>query len=174
MTPPEGFRLSWRLSHSARTRRRLQEFITGLASRALSILELPERKAFLDREIERSFGFRRVEILIRPEGPERFSSESTRVRNLLARVLGILDGLGVPFLNQAIAKEHGVSAILGHIDGTYGFAIKQGQKSLGLLVVDTSPRTQLDADLEKTLLSLCDQLAVVLENSNLLRGKLEL
>src|SRR5438876_209122 len=170
----EGFRLYWRLSHSTRTRRRLQEFVTGLASRALSILELPERKAFLEKEIERSFGFRRVEILIRPEGHERFSSESTRVRSLLARVLGILDGLGLPFLNRAVGKERGVAAILGQIDGTYCFAVKQSQKSLGLLVIDTSPMTQLDADLEKVLLSLCDQLAVVLENSNLLRGKLEL
>jgi len=170
----EGFRVYWRLSHSTRTRRRLQEFVTGLASRALSILELPERKAFLEKEIERSFGFRRVEILIRPEGHERFSSESTRVRSLLARVLGILDGLGLPFLNRAVGKERGVAAILGQIDGTYCFAVKQSQKSLGLLVIDTSPMTQLDADLEKVLLSLCDQLAVVLENSNLLRGKLEL
>src|SRR5439155_24009130 len=96
----EGFRVYWRLSHSTRTRRRLQDFVTGLASRALSILELPERKAFLEGEIERSFGFRRVEIVIRPEGPERFSSESTLVCRLLTPVLGIMRGVCLPFLNH--------------------------------------------------------------------------
>src|SRR5438477_12544993 len=80
----EGFRVYWRLSHSTRTRRRLQEFITGLASRALSILELPERKAFLEKEIERSFGFRRVENPDPSRGPRTFFFRK-HARSQLAR-----------------------------------------------------------------------------------------
>ncbi len=174
MTARKGIRIPWTRAPSGKRRRELQEFVTRLAGRALGILDLPERKSFLESEIKDTFGFRRVELLVRPEGPERFSGASTRVRDLLARALGIMDGVRKPFLNDAVAKEIGAAAILGHIDGTYAFAVRQGQKNLGLLVIDTSPRLQLDNGLEHLLLTLCDQLALVLENSSLLRGKLEL
>ena len=57
--------------------------IATLASRALAIVDLPDRKLFLEKEIKQGFHFRRVEILLKPEGPERYASESIRVRNLL-------------------------------------------------------------------------------------------
>jgi len=174
MTARKGIRIPWSLTSSGKKRRELREFVAGLASRALGILDLHERKSFLEDAIKRTFGFRRAEVLVRPEGPERFSTASTRVRDLLARVLGTLNGIGKPFLNHAVCGRIGATALLGHIDGTYAFAIRQGKKSLGLLVLDTSPQLQLDPELEQLLETLSDQLAIVLENSNLLRGKLEL
>src|SRR5438093_473712 len=117
MTARNGIRIPWSLASSGKKRRELREFVSGLASRALGILDLPERKSFLEDEIKRTFGFRRAEILFRPEGPERFSTASTRVRDLLARVLGVLDGIRRPFLNQAVTHEIGASALLGQIEG---------------------------------------------------------
>jgi signal transduction histidine kinase len=174
MTARKGIRIPWSLASSGKKRRELQGFVSGLASRALGILDLPERKSFLEDEIKRTFDFRRAEILVRPEGSERFSTASTRVRDLLARVLGVLDGIRRPFLNQAVTHEIGASALLGHIEGTYAFAIRQGGKSVGILVLDTSPVLQLDPELEQIIQTICEQIAMVLENSSLLRGKLEL
>jgi signal transduction histidine kinase len=148
--------------------------IGTLASRALAIVDLPDRKLFLEKEIKQGFHFRRVEILLKPEGPERYSSESIRVRNLLARTLGILSGSKKPFLSSAIAKELGVAAILEPLGGTHAFPIRPGAETLGLLILDASPQEQLPRYTEEKLVDLCRQIAVVFENSDLLRKKLEL
>jgi len=152
----------------------LEDFIIALPSRALAILDPQERKAFLEREVRQAFGFRRAEVLLRPEGPERFSSESIRVRDLLSRVQGILEGTGRAFLNKAVGSELGVAAILRPLGGTYAFPIRQGKTTLGILVIDSAPRTQLPAATERALISLCGQAALVLENSQLLRAKWKL
>jgi signal transduction histidine kinase len=170
----EGLHISWMRSWLGKERAALREFVTGFASRALGILEPAERKAFLQSEIEKAFGFARVEILLPPEGSERFSSESTRVRDVLSRILGILEGTGKPYLNEAIARETGVSAILRTIDATHVFPIQHKRSKLGLLVIDSAPKVKLDPHIEATVQELCAQLALVLENSNLLKVKLEL
>jgi signal transduction histidine kinase len=174
MSSRQGFHLPFKRSPSRREQREIEEMIATLASRALAIVDLPDRKLFLEREIKQGFRFRRAEILLKPEGPERYASESIRVRNLLARTLGILSGSGKPFLNNAIAKEVGVAAILEPLRGTHAFPIHQGTETLGLLIVDASPQAQLPRYTEEKLLDLCRQIAVVFENSNLLRKKLEL
>ncbi len=166
--------ISWRRYLPEKGRIRLRAFASGLASRALAILDPAERRAFLESEIRQAFGFRRVEILLRPEGPERFTSESTRTRDLLSRVLGILEGIRRPFLSQEIARQFGVSAILGPLDATYAFPIRHGVNTLGLLVADSLPFAQLGRRLEQTLLDVAAQVALVLDNSNLLKAKLEL
>ena len=75
MTARKGIRMPWSLASSGKKRRELQGFVSGLPSRALGILDLSERKSFLEDEIKRTFGFRRAEILVRPEGPERDSRD---------------------------------------------------------------------------------------------------
>jgi signal transduction histidine kinase len=152
----------------------LKDFAMRLPSRALALLDPPERKSFLEHEIRQAFGFRRVEILSRPEGPERFSPKSTEVRDLLGRVQGALDGLRTPFLNLAIAKELGVAAILVPLGATYVFPIRQRELTLGILVIDSTPETQLAGELEQVLLHVCAQAALVLDNSQLLAAKLRL
>jgi signal transduction histidine kinase len=137
-------------------------------------MDLAERKSFLEQEIRRVFDFQRVEILERPAGPERFSSESTRVRDLLTRVMGIIDGTRQPFLSHAIAKELGVAAILGPLRGTYAFPMRHGGSKLGLLVIDSSPQMELNKVIVDSLQSLTNQVAIVLENSSLLDKKIEL
>ena len=174
MSPRAGFRIPFKRSPSRREQRQIQEAVATLASRALAIVDLPDRKLFLERQIKEGFNFRRVEILLRPEGPERYASESIRVRNLLARTLGILSGSGKPFLSTAIAKELGVAAILEPLGGNHAFPINQGTETLGLLVLDTSPQARLPRFTEEKLVELCRQIAVVLENSDLLHKKLEL
>jgi signal transduction histidine kinase len=164
---------SWRIL-SSKSRAISDAFIRELPARALGILDLPRRKSFMEEEIRRVFDFRRVEILVKPEGPERFSAESTRVRDLMSRVIGILEGTQKPFLNQAVGTELGVAAILGPLGGTYAYLIRRGETNLGILVIDSTPRTRLDSLLERTLLTLTKQLALVLENSQLLKAKLEL
>ncbi len=156
------------------SRDKLREFVTGLAIRSLGILETAERKAFMEREIRNTFGFRKVEILLKPEGPERFSAESMRVRDVLSRVLGILQGTRKPFLNQEVARELGVLPVLRSLEATYAFPLRTGETRLGVLVLDSSPRKQLDRDLESILLGVCSQVAVVQANSSLLQGKIEL
>jgi hypothetical protein len=104
--------LPWKVASQATNRDKLREFVTGLATRSLGILETAERKAFMESEIRNTFAFRKVEILLKPEGPERFSSESMRVRDILTRVLGILQGTRKPFLNQDVAQELGVLPVL--------------------------------------------------------------
>ncbi len=167
-----GLHISWRRFPTGENRAVLRDFVAGLASRALGILEPDERQAFLQDEIKRAFGFARVDILLPPEGPERFSSESTRVRDILSRVLGILEGTDRPYLNAAIAKEIGVSAILQTLGATHAFPIGQGRNKVGLLVVES--RSDLDRPAEATIQTLCTQLALVLENSDLLKSKLRL
>ncbi|HYK87390.1 MAG TPA: ATP-binding protein [Acidobacteriota bacterium] len=169
-----GLRFPWRKSRQGRDRAALREFVTGLAGRALGILEPSERRAFMQAEIEKAFGFTRAEILIPPEGSERFSSESTRVRDILSRILGILEGTRKPYLNDAIAREVGVSALLKTLGATHVFPIEHGQNRLGLLLIDSSPRSKLDSQTEATIQTLCAQLSLVLENSALLKAKLEL
>lgn len=169
-----GLHFPWRRISLGSARAQLRDFITSLAYRALDILELAERKSFLESEIQKAFRFHRVEILSRPEGAERFSASSTRVRDLLSRLSGILEGTRKPFLNVAVAKEIGVSAIMRLVDATYVFPIRKAGLSQALLLVDSSPREDLGRSLEKALLDVCSQLAVVLENSNLIRKKLEL
>ncbi len=155
-------------------RERLREFVTGLAIRSLGILETAERKAFMESEIRHTFGFHKVEILLKPEGPGRFSSESIRVRDILSRVLGILQGTRKPFLNQEVARELGVLPVLRSLEATYAFPLCAGETRLGVLALDSSPRKQLDRELERILLGVCSQVAVVLANSSLLQGKIEL
>jgi signal transduction histidine kinase len=174
MSSRPGFHLLFKRSPPRREQREIEEMIATLASRALAIVDLPDRKLFLEREIEQGFHFRRVEILLKPEGPERYASESIRVRNLLARTLGILSGSGKPFLSSVIAKELGVAAILEPLGGTHAFPIQHGTETLGLLILDTSPQAQLPRYTETKLLDLCRQIDVVFENSDLLRKKLEL
>jgi signal transduction histidine kinase len=152
----------------------LEELVRDLPTKALGILDPPERKTFLEDEIRRAFGFHRTEILIKPEGPERFSAESSRIRDVMGRVIGLLEGTGKPFLNRAVGEELGVAAILKPLNGTYAFPIRRGKLNLGVLVVDSSPRMELEPPLEQLLLTLCGQLALVLENSQLLKSKLEL
>ena len=168
LTPP------WKHAAAENSRDKHREFVAGLAIRALGILETVERKVFMETEIRDSFGFRRVELLLRPEGPERFSSESMRVRDILSRVFGILEGTRNPHLNEAVAGELGVLPVLRSMDATYAFPIRRGDARLGVLAIDSAPQNQLDAGLEKILLSVCSQVAIVLENSGLLKGKLEL
>jgi signal transduction histidine kinase len=170
----EGLRISWKRRWLGMERVALRQFVTGIAGRALGILEPVERKAFLQSEIEKAFKFARVEILLPPEGSERFSSESARVRDTLSRILGILEGIRKPYLNEAIARESGVSAILRTVGATHAFPIEHGRSRLGLLVIDSSPKTRLGPQVESTIQTLCAQLALVIENSNLLKSKLEL
>src|SRR5262245_15140464 len=101
--------------------RELRGFVENVAARTLPLLDPGERRTFLQDEVGRAFGFARVEILVRPEGAERFTTESTRVRDLLARVLGVLEGTHRPFLSSAVARELGVTALLGVLDATYAF-----------------------------------------------------
>jgi signal transduction histidine kinase len=151
----------------------LQDFVSRLPSRALTILEPGERKAFLEREVRDAFGFRSVRIVVRPEQAERFSADSRRVRDTISRVGGILQGTAKPFLHESTVRELGYTAILREMEATYALLIG-AKPPAGLLLIDSSPRDRLDAVLEDTLLTLCHQLAVVLENSNLLRVKLDL
>ncbi len=167
-----GLHISWKKSSTEESRAILREFVARLASRALGILEPAERQVFLQDEIKRAFGFVRVEILLPPEGPERFSSESTRVRDVLSRVLGILEGTKRPYLNPATAKEIGVGAILQTLCATHAFPIEQGRNRVGLLVIESG--SGLDSPTEAVIQTLCTQLALVLENSDLLRSKLRL
>ncbi len=148
--------------------------VTGFASRTLGIIEPEERKTFMEGGIKRLFGFQRVQILVRPEGAERWTSESTRVRGILGRVTGILEGSRAAFLNEVVAGRLGASALLDAVSATYVFPIRQRQSTLGLLLVDSTPRRNLAAEEEHTLVTLCDQVALVLENSSLLKSKLEL
>ena len=166
--------LPWKVASQATNRDKLREFVTGLAIRSLGILETAERKAFMESEIRITFGFRKVEILLKPEGPERFTSESMRVRDILTRVLGILQGTRKPFLNQDVAQGLGVLPVLRSLEATYAFPLRMGEMRLGVLALDSSPQKQLGRDLERILLEVCSQVAVVLANSSLLRGKIEL
>ncbi len=150
------------------------DVVRGFASRALGIIEPEERKTFMEGEIRRLFGFQRVEIMVRPEGAERWTSESTRVRGILGRVTGILEGSQTAFLNDVVADRIGATALLAAVSATYVFPIRQRQTTLGLLLIDSTPRRNLAADAEHALVTLCDQLALVLENSSLLKSKLEL
>ncbi len=168
----KGLHISWQKSPSGRDRASLRDFVTKLAGRALGILDPTDRRNFLQDEIRKTFGFARVEILLPPEGSERFSSESTRVRDILSRVLGILEGTNKSHLNETIAREIEVSAILSTLCATHAFPIRQEQGRSGLLVINSS--WKLDARVEGIIQSLCEQLALVLENSYLLKAKLEL
>ncbi len=170
----EGLSLSTIIPWPGKGGAELREFVAGIASRAFAILEPGERTVFLQSEIRRAFGFARAEILLPPEGSERFSSESTRVRDVLSRTLGVLEGTRAPYLNESIARQIGVSALLGTLCATHVFPIERGAKRIGLLVVDSSPRKKLGSRVEDTLRSLCSQLALVVENSSLLKAKLEL
>jgi signal transduction histidine kinase len=164
----------WRRLVGRREGNTCQEFVSSFASLALGILDPGERKAFMESEIMRAFGFRRVEILSRPEGSERFTSESTRVRGIIGRVLGMIEGTGTPFLNGAVANRLGVPAILRDFRATYAFPVRQRDAALGLILIDSTPRTSLGAGVENSMIALTNQIALVLENSNLLKSKLEL
>ncbi len=151
----------------------MNEFVTSLASRALAIIEPGERRAFMENEIRNTLDLHRVEIMVRPEGAERFTSESTRVRSVISRVLGILDGNGEPFLNEPVANRLGASALLQEMEATHAFPIRERGTAMGLLLVDATPRTSLGL-VEGVLAAICSQVALVLENSNLLKSRLEL
>ena len=166
--------LVWRKLVGTREAVGFHAFVTSFASKALALLDPEERKAFMEAEIRRAFDLPRVEIMVRPEGAERFTSESTRVRGTIGRVLGILDGSGESFLTESVAQRLGVSAILRAMQATYAFPIRQRGMVLGLLLVDSSPRVSLDPGLEGIMSTVCNQIALVLENSNLLRSRLEL
>lgn len=172
MSEHNGLRLPWR--RGPKHPPEIHEFVAALASRALALLEPRERIAFMESEIRRVLGFRSAEVLVRPERPERFSSESTRVRSLLSRVGGYLQGWRKPFLNEAVARDIGAAAILKEMAATYVFPIGSLPGWTALLVIDSAPAAQLDRETESLLSSLCRQIAVVLDNSALLRTKLEL
>ena len=172
MSEHNELRLTWR-----RTRKvppELHDFVVALASRTLAILEPRERLTFMESEIRGAFGFRRVDVLVRPERSERFSSGSMRVRDMLSRLGGYLQGWRKPFLNEAVARDIGASAILNDTGATYVFPVGSVPGWIGLLVIDSSPVKQFDPPLESLLTSMCRQIAVVLDNSTLLRAKLEL
>jgi signal transduction histidine kinase len=166
--------IHWKSPWSGGERRAMGHFVAGIAGRALGILEPAERMAFLQREIAIVFGLARVEILLPPEGSERFSPESTRVRDILSRILGILEGTGKPYLSDAMARQMGISAVLRTIGATHAFPIGHGANRLGLLIIDSSPRIRLDPRVEAMLQDLCVQLALVVANTNLLKAKLGL
>ncbi len=168
------FQFPWIRLPTASRRDSRQEFVAGLAIRTLGILEPAERREFMETSIREFFGFKRAEILLKPEGPERFSSESTRVRDMLSRILGILEGIQQPFLSKAVGREYRVAAVLSDMDASYLFPIRSGDARLGVLVIDTSPLAGLDPGTEDSLVDVCSQVALVLENSSLLQGKLEL
>lgn len=174
MSERNKLRLPWSRSHTPKVPAELHEFVMTLARRALAILEPPERIVFMEGEIRRAFAFPRVEVLVRPERSERFSSESIRARDLLSRIGGVLQGTRRAFLNESVAKEIGVSAILAGLNATYAFPIGSLPGWTGVLIVDSTPARRLDPDIETLISSLCGQIAVVLDNSNLLRAKLEL
>jgi signal transduction histidine kinase len=174
MKKPNRIALAWKKLTGTNVAASFHDFVTSFASRALAILDPEERKAFMEAEIRRALDLHRVEIMVRPEGAERFTSESTRVRGAMGRVLGILDGSGESFLTEPVAHRLGVSAILRGMQATYAFPIRQRGTALGLLLVDSSPRDSLAPGLESVLTALCDQTALVLENSNLLKSRLEL
>jgi signal transduction histidine kinase len=174
MKMPSRIALAWNRLAGSDAAAGSHEFVTSFASRALSILDPEERKAFMEAEIRRALDLHRVEIMVRPEGAERFTSESTRIRGTIGRVLGILDGSGESFLNETVAQRLGVSAILRAMQATCAFPIRQRGMALGLLLIDSSPRDSLAPGLEGVLAALCDQTALVLENSNLLKSRLEL
>ena len=174
MNKPNPVILTLKWLGGRREASRLNKFVTSLASRALAILEPDERKAFMEDEIRRALGLQRVEIMVRPEGAERFTSESTRVRSTIGRVLGVLDGSGESFLNEPVAQRLGVAAMLREMQATYVFPIRQRGSTMGLLLADTSPRRSLRPGLEGILAASCNQAALVLENSNLLKSRLEL
>jgi signal transduction histidine kinase len=174
MDKPSRIALAWRKLAGSHEAAGFHGFVTSLASRALALLDPEERKAFMEAEVRRAFDLRKVEIMVRPEGAERFTSESTRVRGTIGRVLGILDGSGEPFLSESTAQRLGVSAILRAMQATYAFPVRQRGTVLGLLLVDSSPRVSLEPGLEGIITTVCDQIALVLENSNLLKSRLEL
>ncbi len=167
-------RSPWRRLLARSTAPLSHDVARGFASRALGIIEPEERKTFMEAETKRLFDFQRVEILVRPEGAERYTSESTRVRGILGRVTGILEGNQATFLNDAVARRLGASPLLDAISATYVFPIRQRQATLGLLLIDSTPRRSLAPEVEHSLVTLCDQVALVLENSSLLKSKLEL
>ncbi len=174
MDKPNRIALAWRKLTGSQEAAGFHDFVTSFASRALAILDPEERKTFMEAEIRREFDLRRAEIMVRPEGAERFTSESTRVRGTIGRVLGILDGSGESFLTESVAQRLGVSAILRAMQATYAFPIRQRGMALGLLLVDSSPLDSLEPGLEGIVTTVCDQIALVLENSNLLKSRLEL
>jgi len=174
MKKPSRIALAWEKLAGPHEAANFHDFVTFFASRALSILDPEERKSFMEAEIRRALDLGRVEIMVRPEGAERFTSESTRVRGTIGRVLGILDGSGESFLTESVAQKLGVSAILRGMQATYAFPIRQRGIVLGLLLVDSSPRDSLGPGLERIVTALCEQIALVLENSNLLKSRLEL
>jgi signal transduction histidine kinase len=174
MKKPSRIALAWNRLAGSDAAAGSHEFVASFASRALSILDPEERRAFMEAEIRRALDLHRVEIMVRPEGAERFTSESTRIRGTIGRVLGILDGSGESFLNETVAQRLGVSAILRAMQATCAFPIRQRGMALGLLLIDSSPRDSLAPGLEGVLAALCDQTALVLENSNLLKSRLEL
>jgi signal transduction histidine kinase len=60
------------------------------------------------------------------------------------------------------------------MQATYAFPIRQRGVALGLLLADNSPRGSLEPELEGIMTGICDQIALVVENSNLLKSRLEL
>jgi signal transduction histidine kinase len=172
MSQHNELRLPWRRARKVPPE--LHDFVVALASRTLAILEPRERVTFMESEIRGAFRFRRVDVLVRPERSERFSSESMRVRDLLSRIGGYLQGWKKPFLNEAVARDIGASTILTDTGATYVFPVGSVPGWIGLLLIDSSPVKQLDPAIESLLTSMCRQIAVVLDNSTLLRAKLEL
>jgi len=102
--------------------------VAGLAGRALALVDPAARIPFVEDEIRRAFGFERVELLVRPQGAERFSAESTRIRDLLTRLAGILEGTRRPFLDAAAAASFGVGAVLGLARASHIFRVARGDR----------------------------------------------
>ncbi len=169
-----GFFRKWGLGAVSAAKESHQEFASRLAFRALALLDPAERVSFMEQEIRHEFGFRRVEILLRPEGPERFSSESVRIRDVLSRLSGVLEGTRLAFIGEAAAKELHLLPILETVNATYVFPLGQSQIRQGVLLLDSHPQRQLKPEIENWLQAVCDQVSIVLENSSLLQGKLAL
>jgi signal transduction histidine kinase len=173
MTPSAGSPASWIRALLGRSPSGLREGVASLGVRALVLVDPAERIACLEAEIGRLFSASRVEILLRPEGPERFSPHSTQIRDAISRVAGVLRGANQPFLGVNSAGVQ-IPALLQSVRATYAVPVADRDRMTGLILLDTSPVPALSAPAEEQLLAAAMQVAMVLENSALLKAKLDL
>ncbi len=166
--------VSWIRGLFGGSRAGLRDAVAALATSAMSLVDPAERIAFLEAEIGRMFSARRVRILQRPEGPERFSPHSTQVRDVLSRVLGTLHGLNCPFLSEAVGRDVAVPALLRSVQATYVVPIGPLREATGAILLDTSPQSILDRRTEEMLAPAAAQIGIVLQNTSLLKAKLDL
>jgi signal transduction histidine kinase len=162
----------WRLLPSRK--RELRARVDGLASRAIAIFDPAERISFLQSEISITLGLARAEILLQPEGSDKFAARSTEIRNVLTVVSGALDGLDVPVLSERTARSAGLSARLRQLGASCAVLLRHEGRTLGLMLLDAGAGRRMDPQLESLLLPLAAQIGLVLDNSNKLKARLEL